>query len=49
MHSFFSGETSYQERQSTPPAPAVPPRSDLEPVKVRAGLAAELLELLRIK
>ena len=47
--SYFSAEISDKEHFVTPSLPAIPERADLEPVKVRAGLAAELLELLRIK
>ncbi|KAJ7376049.1 hypothetical protein OS493_037155 [Desmophyllum pertusum] len=43
-----TGESSSEDRGCTPPLPVVPQRTDLEPVKIRAGLAAELLELLRI-
>lgn len=42
-------ESSSEIKDSSRPLPAVPQRTDLEPVKIRAGLAAELLELLRIK
>lgn len=35
-------------RESTPP-PAIPERPDLESVTIRPGIAAELLELLRMK
>ena len=41
------GELSSETKESSPPV--VPQRTDLEPVKIRAGLAAELVELLRIK
>jgi len=44
-----TGESSSEIKESSPPLPAVPQRTDLEPVKIRAGIAAELLELLRIK
>lgn len=44
-----SGELSSEVKQSSRPLPAVPQRTDLESVKIRAGLAAELVELLRIK
>ncbi|KAL9960757.1 hypothetical protein ACROYT_G034256 [Oculina patagonica] len=42
------GEVSSEDRRSTPPVPVVPQRTDLEPVQIRPGIAAELLELLRI-
>ena len=45
----FLESQSSGEGQSTSSVPPVPQRNDLVPVKVRAGLAAELLELLRIK
>lgn len=38
-----------EDNQPPAPAPAVPDRTDLQPVKVRTGVAVELLELLRIK
>ncbi|PFX13890.1 NCK-interacting protein with SH3 domain [Stylophora pistillata] len=41
-------QVTTKSRESTP-APAVPQRTDLEPVKIRPGIAAELLELLRMK
>lgn len=44
----MKGESSSEIKQSSRPLPAVPQRTDLESVKIRAGLAAELLELLRI-
>lgn len=44
-----TGESSSEIKQSSHPPPAVPQRTDLESVKIGAGLAAELLELLRIK
>ena len=44
-----AGESSSEIKESSSHLPAVPQRTDLEPVKIRAGLAAELLELLRIK
>ncbi|XP_022808498.1 NCK-interacting protein with SH3 domain-like [Stylophora pistillata] len=40
---------STQDSAVPTPAPAVPQRTDLEPVKIRPGIAAELLELLRMK
>ena len=45
----FLESQSGGEGQSASSVPPVPQRNDLAPVKVRAGLAAELLELLRIK
>ena len=44
-----TGESSSEIKESCRPLPAVPQRTDLESVKIRTGLAAELLELLRIK
>ena len=38
-----------EDNQLPASAPAIPDRTDLQPVKVRAGVAVELLELLRIK
>lgn len=46
---FDTGSVSVEDNQPPAPAPAVPDRTDLQPVKVRAGVAVELLELLRIK
>ena len=43
------GESSSEVKEYSPSHPDVPKRTHLEPVKIRAGLAAELLELLRIK
>lgn len=46
---FDTGSVSVEDNQPPAAAPAVPDRTDLQPVKVRAGVAVELLELLRIK
>lgn len=43
-----TGSVSVEDNQPPASAPAVPDRTDLQPVKVRAGVAVELLELLRI-
>ena len=49
IHGLFLESQPGGEGQSASSVPPVPQRNDLAPVKVRAGLAAELLELLRIK
>lgn len=45
---FFLDQVPAKVRESTPP-PAIPERPDLESVTIRPGIAAELLELLRMK
>lgn len=44
----FLDQVPAKARESTPP-PAIPERPDLESVTIRPGIAAELLELLRMK
>ena len=44
----FLDQVPSKARESTPP-PAIPERPDLESVTIRPGIAAELLELLRMK
>ena len=45
---FFLDQVPAKARESTPP-PAIPERPDLASVTIRPGIAAELLELLRMK